>query len=93
MIGSAVLSLTPEECDANLADLYLPIIEECNDRSWYGKHKKTQWVDCQTVLKFHMPQVDMKSATTAAGITSANMAHTRQSGPDSGLAVKARFWP
>jgi len=35
VIGSAVLSLTPEECDANIADLYLPIIEECNDRSWY----------------------------------------------------------
>ena len=35
VIGEAVLSMTPAECDASLPALYLPIVEEANVRAWY----------------------------------------------------------
>ena len=34
VISKAVIGLSPEESDDNISHLYLPIIEECNDRSW-----------------------------------------------------------
>lgn len=34
MIGEAVLSLPPEESDRVFPDLYLPIVDECNRRTW-----------------------------------------------------------
>jgi cytochrome P450 len=36
VIGEAVLSMTPEECDATLPALYLPIVEEANVRAWFA---------------------------------------------------------
>ena len=35
VIGTAVLGLDPEESNRELPQLYLPIIEECNDRVWF----------------------------------------------------------
>mmetsp|Transcript_24120 Transcript_24120/g.60663 ORF Transcript_24120/g.60663 Transcript_24120/m.60663 type:complete len:512 (-) Transcript_24120:208-1743(-) len=35
VISLAVLSIPPEEADASLSALYLPIIDECNERIWY----------------------------------------------------------
>lgn len=35
VIAMAVLGCTPEESDAEISDLYMPIIDECNDRIWY----------------------------------------------------------
>jgi hypothetical protein len=35
VISLSVLGIGPEEADASLASLYLPIIDECNDRIWY----------------------------------------------------------
>jgi cytochrome P450 len=35
VIGTAVLGLEPEESNRELPQLYLPIIEECNDRVWF----------------------------------------------------------
>lgn len=34
VIGEAVLSLSPEECDATFAEMYLPIVTEGNLRTW-----------------------------------------------------------
>eukprot|EP00981_Chlorochromonas_danica_P014356 scaffold7822_cov179-Ochromonas_danica.AAC.17 len=34
IIGEAVLSLSPEECDATFAEMYLPIVTEGNLRTW-----------------------------------------------------------
>jgi len=35
VIGEAVLSLAPDECDAFFPHVYLPIVEEANKRTWY----------------------------------------------------------
>ena len=35
VIGEAVLSLSPEESDRVFPELYLPIVEEANRRTWY----------------------------------------------------------
>jgi hypothetical protein len=35
VIGQAVLSLSPEESDRVFPQLYLPIVEEANARTWY----------------------------------------------------------
>lgn len=35
VIGEAVLSMTPEQCDNVFPALYLPIVEEANRRTWY----------------------------------------------------------
>ena len=35
VIALAVLGCTPEESDSEISDLYMPIIDECNDRIWY----------------------------------------------------------
>ncbi len=35
VISTAVLGLDPEESNSELPQLYLPIIEECNDRVWF----------------------------------------------------------
>ena len=35
VIGEAVLSLSPEESDSVFPELYLPIVEESNRRTWY----------------------------------------------------------
>jgi len=35
VIALAVLGCTPEESDSKISDLYMPIIDECNDRIWY----------------------------------------------------------
>ena len=34
VIGRAILSLNPEECETVFARLYLPIVDECNARVW-----------------------------------------------------------
>lgn len=35
VIGEAVLSMTPEACDATLPRLYLPVVTEINVRTWH----------------------------------------------------------
>jgi cytochrome P450 len=35
VIGEAVLSMTPDACDATLPRLYLPVVTECNVRTWH----------------------------------------------------------
>jgi cytochrome P450 len=35
VIALAVLGCTPKESDEEISDLYMPIIDECNDRIWY----------------------------------------------------------
>lgn len=35
VIALAVLGCTPDESDSKISDLYMPIIDECNDRIWY----------------------------------------------------------
>jgi hypothetical protein len=35
VIGQAVLSMSPEESDRVFPQLYLPIVEEANARTWY----------------------------------------------------------
>ena len=35
VIALAVLGCTPDESDSQISDLYMPIIDECNDRIWY----------------------------------------------------------
>lgn len=45
VIGRAILSLNPEECENVFARLYLPIVDECNARVWSPWRKYMFWLD------------------------------------------------
>ena len=45
VIGRAILSLSPEECETVFARLYLPIVDECNARVWAPWRKVMFWLE------------------------------------------------
>lgn len=45
VIGRALLSLSPEECEKVFAKLYLPIVDECNARVWSPWRKAMPWLE------------------------------------------------
>jgi cytochrome P450 len=49
VIGEAVLSMTPEDCDATLPALYLPVVVESNIRTW---HPYRAWLPLPSTFRY-----------------------------------------
>lgn len=49
VIGEAVLSMTPEACDAVLPQLYLPVVTESNIRTW---HPYRAWLPLPATFRY-----------------------------------------